>query len=56
MKITPKQFTDYVLGWLSADAFNRGELTMNEMSACLQNALTMLKDEQDGIMAEIERK
>jgi hypothetical protein len=56
MKITQKQFTDYILGWLSSDAANRAELTMDEMAACLHNARVMLKDDQDGIKAEIKRR
>lgn len=56
MKISVNQFLDYIHGWLSSDAVERDELTMENMSACLKNALNMLEDDQDGIVAEIERR
>lgn len=56
MKISVNQFLAYVNGWLSSDAVERDELTINEMNACLHNAKMMLCDDQDGIKAEIKRK
>lgn len=53
MKITIKDFQDYVAGWLIA-----GEegLTLGNMKAALHNALVSIECEQDGIEAEMERK
>lgn len=56
MKITANQFLSYVNSWLSSTAIEKDDLSINEMSACLQNAKLMLSDGQDGIVAEIKRK
>jgi hypothetical protein len=56
MKITPKQFSDYILGWLGVgDDGETMELTMDQMKAALKNSLAMLEDDQDGIVAVEER-
>ena len=55
MKITPKQFSDYVLGWLLGETTDTTELTMNAMKAALKNSLNMIEDDQDGIVAVEER-
>jgi hypothetical protein len=56
MKITPKDFSDYVLSWLSTEVSDRGNCTITNMRAALKNSLAMLTDDQDGIIAEKRRK
>lgn len=58
MKITQKDFADYVCGWLfilEGDE-NCENLDLNNMGAALGNALAMLEDHQDGIESYLERK
>ena len=55
MRITTKQFSDYVLGWLLGETTDTTELTMNAMKAALKNSLNMIEDDQDGIVAVEER-
>ncbi len=52
---TKAQFISYVCGWLGAEETKIDQLTLNSMNASLLNASTMLKDNQDGIDAVIER-
>ena len=55
MQINKQDFLSYVEGWLStSESFE--DLSMNNMGAALQNAFTMLKDDQDGIISAIERR
>jgi hypothetical protein len=58
MKITKKDFADYVCGWLfilEGDE-NCENLDLDNMSSALHNALGMIDDYQDGIESYLERK
>ena len=58
MKITQKDYSDYVCGWLfvvEGDE-NLENLDLNNMESALGNALAMLDDYQDGIESYVERK
>jgi hypothetical protein len=58
MKITKKDFSDYVCGWLfiiEGDE-NLENLDLNNMRAALLNAESMIDDYQDGIESYVERK
>ena len=58
MKITQKDFADYVCGWLFIlEGDEKCEnLDLNNMRAALKNAEAMLDDYQDGIESYLERK
>lgn len=56
MKITKQDFFSYVEGWLSTEVSDRGNLTIENMKAALHNSLAMIEDDQDGIVAELERR
>lgn len=60
MNISKEDFEDYVSGWLIAtfQEHKNGikDLDMNNMKAALGNALNMIEDYEDGILAYKERK
>ena len=56
MKITQKDFADYVCGWLESCEANNDDLSIGNMWAALKNAAKMLEDHQDGIESYLERK
>jgi hypothetical protein len=58
MKITKKDFADYVCGWLFIlEGDEKCEnLDLNNMHGALLNAAAMLDDYQDGIESYLERK
>ena len=55
MEINVIDFKDYVAGWLATSWDYPHNLNINNMKAALHNALSMIEDEQDGIVATTER-
>lgn len=55
MKITKKQFEDYVSGWLMSSD-NMDDLSIGNMMAALNNAYVSFECDQDGIVACLKRQ